>query len=100
MHVKQGWSGEVETNKWAKISVDLDDGDLARLLREAQLDVDPAMLPVVTAYGLLEAEAERLVLMKLMVRHNYPREQGLPELAELEQTKNSLFDLIRSSVAV
>lgn len=96
MRVKQGWSGEVEPNKWSKVTVELDEGDLGRLLREAEIAADMAHLPTAMVYTLLEVEAERLVLMKLMVRHGYPQQEGVRELAGLQQGKNDCLEAIRT----
>ncbi len=100
MRVKQGWSGEVESNTWAKVTIELDEGDLGRLLREAGVNINPEQIPIITAYSLLEAEAERLVLLKLMVRHGYPHEQGSKELAGFEQAKINIFDNLRGLISV
>lgn len=99
MKVKQGWSGEVESNRWAKITVELDEGDLGRILREAGISAPADQLPVMPAYSLLEVEAERLILMKLVVRHGYPKEQGGKELAEFEQAKLALLGQIKALVS-
>ncbi len=96
MQVKQGWSGEVDPNKWAKITVELDEGDLGRILRQAGLNVQAERLPVITAYSLLEVEAEKLILMKLIIRHGYPQDQGGRELAEFEQARIALLDQVRA----
>ncbi len=99
MRVKQGWSGEIEPNKWAKVSVEVDEQDLARMLREADIDVTLDRVPLLTAYSLLEAEAERLVLLKLMIRLGYPQEQGSKELAAFEQSKINMLDNLRGLLA-
>lgn len=96
MLVKQGWSGEVKPNVWAKVTVELDEGDLGRLLREHNVKVDPATIPVVAAYSLLEVEAELLILLKLMARHGYSKDEGVSEHAAFEQAKLSIIDELRT----
>ncbi len=99
MRVKQGWSGEIEPNKWAKVDVEVDEQDLGRMLREAGIEVPLDRVPLLTAYSLLEAEAERLVLLKLMIRLGYPQEQGSKELAAFEQSKINMLDNLRGLLA-
>ncbi len=98
MLVRQGWTGEVQENRWAKIDVELDEGDLGRLLREAGITAPTEGVPLLLAYSLLEVEAERLVLMKLIIRHGYSKEQGSRELSEFEQSRTALIGQIRSVV--
>lgn len=98
MRVKQGWSGEVEPNRWAKIAVELDEDDLARMLREGDLHVSVGDVPLMTAYALLEAEAERMILCKLIVRHGYDQTQGTQEVAGFEQTRLDLLNQIRHNL--
>jgi hypothetical protein len=37
MRVKQGWSGEIAPNQWAKVDLELEEEDLRRLLAAAGL---------------------------------------------------------------
>jgi hypothetical protein len=84
MRVTQGWSGEVEANRWAKVSVELDETDLLRLINEADghsTYVDET--PTAAVFKLLDGEAERLVLYKLMTAHGYPAEKGTARIREI-----------------
>jgi hypothetical protein len=98
MKVKQGWSGEVESNKWAKVGVELDEDDLGRLLRQHGITTNPSDVPLMMAFSILELMTERLVLLKLMVRHGYPQDQGVKELEESDLALKSLMDQVRSAV--
>lgn len=99
MRVRQGWSGEVQPNRWAKISVELDEDDLGRILREADLmPSGPTQVPLMSAYTLLELEAERLILLKLIVRHGYDQETGGKELAAFEQARLGVLQQIRETL--
>lgn len=99
MHVRQGWSGEVKPNQWAKFDVELDEGDLQRLLLMAGIDtLSPAALPVSLAFQLLEVEAEFLVIAKLVARYEYPAEQAGPQFKALDKQKGALLDRIRALV--
>lgn len=96
MRVRQGWSGEVKPNQWAKVSVELDEDDFRRLIREAGLLDFIQSVPLMTVYSLLELEAERLILIKLMVRHGYDHETGAKELAAMETAMFAVLDAIGS----
>jgi hypothetical protein len=76
MRVRQGWSGEVEPDRWAKYSVELDEADLCRLLP----DVDLSAVPVVRLYQLLDNEAEILITAKLQAKHGFKANERLAEL--------------------
>lgn len=84
MRVRHGWSGEVESNRWAKFDIELEEDDLRRILVGngiAPSTVDK--LSLVNAYRLLEIEAERLVLFKLIRRYGYSRDSASQQLAGL-----------------
>lgn len=89
MKVRQGWSGEVEPNRWAKFDIELEEDDLRRVAR--QHDIDPAALPGRLAFLLLEVEAEMLVLTKLIGRYGYPQVEGQEKIARLKTQKDSLL---------
>jgi len=97
VRVRQGWSGEVQPNVWAKIDVELDDDDLRRLLHAAGLPgVAPADVPTEVAFQLLDNEGERFVLAKLMTRYGMAEEQGRPRMVELNASKVRALDRLRS----
>ncbi len=89
VRVSQGWSGEVSSTQWAKFKVELDEEDLRRLLAVA--GVNPQHVSVPQAFALLEIEAERLVLTKLMSRYGYPADAGQVRLSSLAQQKTLLL---------
>lgn len=99
MQVMQGWSGEVKPNQWAKVDVTLTDIDLLRILIGAGIEIAPERVPIVLAYQLLDAEAERFVLAKLIRAHGYPPEQGKARLIELAQVSRDILTKIRDTVA-
>ncbi len=74
-----GWSCEITPNEWVK--VDLDESDLSRLLHEggvaleAQYRISTAM-----AYALLDTECERMLLARLIARHNHAGRERLAAL--------------------
>lgn len=81
MRVRQGWSGEVEPNRWAKFDLELEEDDLRRVLQQHDLvGVDP---PLATCFQILELEAERLVMVKLMTRYGYPEVAGRDRLNKI-----------------
>ena len=98
MQVRQGWSGEVAANVWAKISIELDEGDLRRLLvEEGGFAPDVVeQVPVATAYLLLDAEAERLVVAKLVATYGFPVEEGRVKMVELNRRKVAALEGLRT----
>lgn len=93
MQVKQGWSGEVSPNQWAKVDVTLDEDDLRRILLTAGLEeVDPANLPVYLVFQILDAEAERLVVAKLVTTHGY---EGQAQLAAAQANRQKALAKVR-----
>lgn len=95
MQVEQGWSGEVRPNQWAKIKIVLDETDLRRMLHaEGYPALDPATLPVMLVYKLLDIEAERLLLGKLAARYGQLDEHR-PRLVELRDQRAQALDVLR-----
>lgn len=96
MEVMQGWSGEVAPgNRWAKVKVTLTETDIGRLLAGANIDIAPERVPITLAWRLLDAEAERFILVKLIRAHGYPADQGKPRLLELAQETRDVLTKIR-----
>lgn len=106
MRVTQGWSGEVEPNRWAKFSVSCDEEDLFRLVADA--DVFPGQelsmveqfvrhLPTTVVYQLLSGEAERYVLSKLTTEYGMAREQATARIARIMSIREDLFNKIRTA---
>jgi hypothetical protein len=93
MRVRQGWSGETSPNVWQKISVELEEEDLRRLVVDA--GIDPAALPTEAAFQLLEIEAERLVIAKLVGRFGMTVADGAQRVAALGQQRTQLLDMLR-----
>ncbi len=93
-----GWSGETENNVWRKTDVSLDETDLARLLREAELPEDmPGKLSTKLAHMLLDAESEILLTGK-MVSFGYPEDAAQARIKTLTRHKEMIFDKLRSLV--
>ncbi len=96
MKVKIGWSGETESNVWRKADISLDEGDFARMLREAQVPVDVASnLSTTAVHLLLDSEAEILLTRKLM-QLGYPSETGNSRIEALEARKKAIFERLTS----
>jgi hypothetical protein len=90
----------VQPNVWAKIDVELDDDDLRRLLHAAGItDVHPADVATEVAFQLLDSEAERFVLAKLMTSYGLPENTGRPRLVQLQETKDRALNRVRAGVA-
>lgn len=96
VRVRQGWSGEVAPNRWAKFDIELEEDDLRRILSMAQLPFSSAR-SVDLAFQLLEVEAERLVYAKLVNRYGYPTDEGRDKINALNATKAKLLERIRAS---
>jgi hypothetical protein len=66
VRVRLGWSGETSDNVWQKVDVELEEDDLARILREAEMPEGlSARLPAKVCYQLMQNEAEFMLLGKL-----------------------------------
>ena len=94
MFVRQGWTGEVRPGTWHKYDVSVDESDLVRLLIDNGLPGD-TYVPFNTAYTLLEGQAERLMLIKLVTRQDYPRDEAVTKINTLNETKTTLLDTLR-----
>jgi hypothetical protein len=94
--LRQGWSGEVGGGRWAKFDLSLDETDLRRLLVDAGIDVDPVELPLTLAFRLLEAEAETLVLAKLVSRYGMDGSTAATRISELSAAKTQALQQIRA----
>ena len=92
MKIRQGWSGEVKPNRWAKFDICLEEEDLRRLLGPGYQAL--RNLNTSTAFQLLELEAERLVLIKLISRYGYEPDEGKSSVDKLEQQKRVVRDQI------
>jgi hypothetical protein len=100
MRVRQGWSGEIKPNVWAKVSVEVDETDLHRALAEVGIAVEPSdpRIPPADAFQLLDADCERLVLYTLMTRYGYPEQTGRARLAELAAARDAALTRIRAAL--
>lgn len=81
--MRVGWSGELKPNQWFKVS--LDEEDLRRLLFHNNLGhIDPAAVPVEWAFALLDGEAERMTLAKMIVAApGFPADEGRARIEQL-----------------
>lgn len=96
MQVRQGWSGETAPNRWGKVDVTVDEGDLRRILTAAGLgDVDPVDVPVTVAFQLLDAESEWLLLAKLITRFGHGDDASRARMAELAASRSKTLDKLR-----
>ncbi len=98
--VRLGWSGEVESNVWRKADVTLDETDLERMLRQA--DMDPSVadrLNNTIAHMLLDNAGEILLTRKLM-QLGYPAEAGTERINTLEARNEALLDELKSRLTV
>lgn len=86
MQIKQGWSGEVGPNRWAKFDIVLEEVDLLRLTGGRPVDVNTSV-----AYYILEAEAERLIYDKLIRRHGYDQNEGVTKMRALAERVQMLI---------
>ncbi len=99
MKVHHGWSGEFSSGKWAKFDVELDETDLMRMLHEADIDMThPHLVKERHAFMLLQAEAEVLLLLKMMSAFSYPEKQGRARIEEILVLKHDVVTKIRDSV--
>ncbi len=100
MRVKHGWSGEVSTNRWAKVDVELDDEDLRRLVKERTgLGVEAlAHLSHSAAFSLLESEAERLLYIKLCQRHGMDKDTVRGLCKEILDMQNGICAALRKNL--
>jgi len=100
VQVRQGWSGEVSPNRWGKLDVTLDEGDLQRILIAAGLgEINPADVPIVLAFQILDAESERLLLAKLISRFGYESEEHRQRLGDLSVARFSVLDRIKAQLS-
>lgn len=98
VRVRQGWSGEVAPNTWAKADIELEEDDLRRLLiaegvLPSQYDLR-LILPPIDAYRLLEIEAEILLSLKLITRYGM---DGAAKLEQLRQAKAKIISQVKVS---
>lgn len=100
MEVMQGWSGEVAPgNRWAKVKVTLTEVDLSRVLIGAGIEIAPEHVPLTLAFRLLDIEAEKFILVKLVRAHGYPVDDAKPRLLELAQETRDILTKIREIAA-
>ncbi len=100
MEIRQGWSGEIGPNQWAKFDVTLNEGDLVRLLRKAGLGhLKPVEIPIADAFQILEAEAEILVIAKLVTRYGMPNDDAAEAMARMNANQQSTFAKLREDLA-
>lgn len=99
MQVMQGWSGEVQTGRWAKVDVTLNETDIGRVVYGAGIAIDLDMVPLDLAWRILDAEAEKFILVKLIRAHGYQVEKNKARLIELGQEIQDILAKIREIAA-
>ncbi len=78
----------MDHNRWAKFDITLEEEDLRRLVgEEKRRSIDTTL-----AYRLLELEAERLVMAKLVSRYGYNPTDGREILTSLRKQIDALVD--------
>ena len=65
VRVQLGFSGELHHNQWRKADIDVDEVDFARILKDAELDIDPADVPRRIKFTIMEAEATTLLYAEM-----------------------------------
>ncbi len=95
MEIRHGWSGETQPGRWAKFAVTLQEEDLRRMLGAGHESL--RNLSTGRAFQLLELEAERLILVKLVTRYGYDPADGKTSIDDLETRKRALILEIRSA---
>lgn len=96
MQVRLGWSGEIEPNVWRKADVTMDDFDLDRLLTQAGLpSFDTGALSTKVCFQLLQAEAELLLMGKLM-NLGYPKAKASAKILQLEAENTHILKAIKA----
>ncbi len=96
MQVMQGFSGEVKPSQWAKVDVTLTETDIMRVLIGAGIEIAPEKVPLAIAWQILDAEAERFILVKLIRKYGYQVDEGKARLVELAQTIQDLIAKVRA----
>lgn len=95
MQVRLGWTGEIEPNRWSKVDITVDEGDLTRLLDQAEVAADvQARLPTKIVFQLLQNEAETLLLGKL-VQEGYPADKAKERRSKLDDQSQFLLTRLR-----
>lgn len=96
--MRVGWSGETSTNIWQKADIELEEDDLSRLLREADLPEGLAVrLPAKVCYQLMQNEAEIMLMTKLM-NLGYPDVQANERIAQLLRANEAIITAIKSKL--
>ncbi len=94
-----GWSGEVESNVWRKADITMDEGDLIRLLRDADLPEEIApKLSLQVAHLLLDTQVEMALTYKLR-SFGYPAEVADARMNVLKGQQQTLISGIRDQVS-
>lgn len=98
MRVRVGWSGETSNNVWQKVDIELEEDDLARLLREADFPEGlAARLPAKVCYQLMQNEGEVMLLSKLK-NFGYPVEQANARIAVLVGSSQQIIEAVKSKL--
>lgn len=92
MQVRNGWTGEVTPGRWSKVDVTADESDLRRVLIEAGLSLDlTASMTTAQVWTILDAEAERFVLLALVAREGYPLAEAKPKIEAASARKAAVL---------
>lgn len=107
MQVRLGWSGEIESNLWRKTDVELDETDVYRLLVEAEVFAAGSdesqdimdKLPTKIAFQLLQAEAE-ILLMRKLVTLGYPQDKASLTIGRLTAENTHVLNALKNAYGV
>lgn len=98
MQVRVGWSGETQHNVWEKADISLDEGDLLRLLADADVPPDRP-LPTSVVHKLLQNEAEILLLSKLKDAVGFPAEKASDRQNVLSRQNEAILGALKKASA-
>lgn len=99
MRVRQGWSGEIAPNRWAKIDVELDEGDLLRILTGMGIDPNAAnQLDARLVFTLLDNAAETLVTARLISRYQSAAGDLSERMHQLGEARVKLARRVREAL--
>lgn len=98
MRIKLGWTGEF-SGQWFKADVEVDEGDLTRLLIEGGVPSEVTdRLSTKIAFRLLKNEAELLLLTKLQ-EHGYPEDKASARSSQLAGQNEAVLAVLSQKYA-
>jgi hypothetical protein len=96
MRVVRAYSGVVAGSQdWKKVEVEVDEGDLASLLDEADISVPREKIKTKHAFALLTSEAELLLLQSMVQSFGIKAEQVREDADKMNAQKELVFSRLR-----